>query len=265
MILIYEDLTYKIRKSIFYVHNHIGFGFDEDSYHQGLKDHFSRIGLPYISKHRETLIHRDKKVITFEYDFLVFDLIILELKAVHTRFLPDHFRQIIEYLKFWNKNLGLLINFGFEKAKIERVPFTEKYKKINEQYKYIKNRLSAVETAEITNIRNVILEIYQIHGLGYGENIYYGLINAELEYREISCKIEHDISIFLDGVYLKNFKMPFMLVNKKYIIGIKSLHDDISSYDIARITSYLRKLKLHVGLFLNFGKQQLQIRGVYTN
>ena len=32
MTLLYEDLSYEIRESIYYVHNHIGYGFNEDNY-----------------------------------------------------------------------------------------------------------------------------------------------------------------------------------------------------------------------------------------
>jgi len=39
---------------------------------------------------------------------------------------PGKYFQIISYLKFWKKSLGLLVNFGQEKVKVERVPFAEK-------------------------------------------------------------------------------------------------------------------------------------------
>lgn len=265
MALIYENLSYEIRKAIFYVHNHTGYGFDEDAYHQGLIYHFNRIGLPFKSKYRKPIIHRSKIVATFEFDFLVYDKIILELKAVHSDFLPDHYRQIIEYLKLWQKRLGLLVNFGFELAKIKRVPFTEKNKDINEQYKHFANKLSDSEKKDLAEIRDAILEIFQQHGLGYCEKVYYELLKAEFDYREIPWDINCEVSITLDGEYLKDFSIPFFVLKNKYVVGLKSIYDDISSYDIARMISYLRKLNLKLGFFLNFGKQQLQIRGIYAN
>ena len=77
---------------------------------------------------------------------------------------------------------------------------------ISEDYKHIKDRLSPVERTEIANIRNAILEVYRIVGLGYSDNVYYGLINAELGYRGIPCRFDQEISVFLDDVFLKEFK-----------------------------------------------------------
>ena len=69
MELLYKDLTYEIRKAIFYVHNHIGFGFDEETYHQGLASHFSEIGLPFESKKREVLSYRNRHIATLRVRF----------------------------------------------------------------------------------------------------------------------------------------------------------------------------------------------------
>ena len=264
MTLIYKDLTYEIRKAIFYVHNHIGYGFDEDVYHQGLKSHFKKLGIPFQSKHRETLVHREKAIATFEYDFLVTNLVILELKAIQSNFHPDHQRQILEYLKFWNKNLGLLINFGFELVKIKRFPFEEKERKIDENYDHFKNVLDSQQRKEIATIRDAVLDCYKIHGLGYGDRVYNEIIKVEFDHRNIEWKTDIEIPIYLDELFIKNYKLPFLLVNGKYVVGIKALEDHISSYDVARTISYLRKLKLNLGLFLNFGRHALQINGIFT-
>ena len=65
-------------------------------------------------------------------------------------------------------------------------------------------------------------------------------------------------------LYTQDFQIPFIMVNDKFLIGVKALSDDVSAYDIARTMTYLRKLKMKFGLFLNFGKEELQIRGVYN-
>ena len=61
-------------------------------------------------------------------------------------------------------------------------------------------------------------------------------------YREIPWDINCEVSITLDGEYLKDFSIPFFVVKNKYVVGLKSIYDDICSYDIARMISYLRKL-----------------------
>lgn len=58
----------------------------------------------------------------FLADFIVEDLIIVELKSVE-RVLPVHKKQLLTYLKLADKQLGLLINFNVRLIKhgIDRI------------------------------------------------------------------------------------------------------------------------------------------------
>ena len=57
---------------------------------------------------------------TYTPDFICYEEIILELKAVKD-IAPEHKAQILNYLKASNLKLGLLINFGSHpKAQVER-------------------------------------------------------------------------------------------------------------------------------------------------
>ena len=44
-------------------------------------------------------------------DMVVEDTIIVELKSIET-FQPVHYKQLKTYLKLYNKQVGLLLNFG---------------------------------------------------------------------------------------------------------------------------------------------------------
>lgn len=58
---------------------------------------------------------------TYEPDFICFDKIVLELKAVK-ELADEHRAQVQNYLKATGLRLGLLINFGhYPKAQIERI------------------------------------------------------------------------------------------------------------------------------------------------
>ena len=57
---------------------------------------------------------------TYKPDFICYEEIILELKAVKD-IAPEHKAQILNYLKASNLKLGLLINFGsYPKTQVER-------------------------------------------------------------------------------------------------------------------------------------------------
>lgn len=176
MELRHKKLTGAIIGCVFEVHNEIGVGLDEETYHRGLLECFSIKGIPAISKERKYLIHRDVRVRRFELDLLVFEKIILSLKSIQNDFLQAHYLQIISELKLWKMDLGLLVNFGRPKAEIERIPFNEKEKKIVEDYSTIKGRITKPTRQLLANVREAILFVLETHGLGYGKVVYKDLL-----------------------------------------------------------------------------------------
>lgn len=124
--LIYEDLTHELIGCFFDVHNSLGVGYDERSYHKALERRLQRKGIHHRSKECKALFHRDCKVRKFEEDFITHGKIILELKTRKSGFIRANYVQIISELKLWGMRLGLLVNFGLQKVEIERIPFTEK-------------------------------------------------------------------------------------------------------------------------------------------
>ena len=62
---------------------------------------------------------------TYQPDFICYDRIILELKAV-SRLAPEHRAQLHNYLKATGMTVGYLINFGhYPKVEFERIVKTE--------------------------------------------------------------------------------------------------------------------------------------------
>ena len=57
----------------------------------------------------------------FRADFVCYDKIIVELKAV-SDFCEEHYAQVYNYLKASGFQLGLLINFGKKKLEYQRIP-----------------------------------------------------------------------------------------------------------------------------------------------
>ena len=118
----YEQETYNIIGAAMKVHSELGPGFTEKVYQEALAIEFSERGIPFD---REKEIHATYKGIilkgTFTPDFICYDKIIVELKAVKE--LDDiHRSQAINYAKIAGFNLSLLINFGENSLVKERFP-----------------------------------------------------------------------------------------------------------------------------------------------
>jgi len=260
--LIYEDLTRELIGCFFDVHNSLGVGYDEKDYHKALERRFLKKGINHRSKERKTLLHRGREVREFEADFVSFDKIILELKALQTGFISANYIQIISELKLWEMRLGLLVNFGLQKVEIERIPFSEKPKAIHENYEYVKNVLNENDRIILAKIRDALLYVFEVHGLGYGEVTYRKLVETELDFRQIRYQNRSPIEISYEGEIISVFKMRPLLIENRIVCDIKALNEKIDFYDIAKIQSYLRALGLNIGLIVNFGKAELEIRGI---
>ena len=74
------------------------------------------------------IFYKGEQIGTRRVDFLVDDLISVELKAI-TKLEDVHFAQAINYLEAYNLEIGLLINFGETSLNFKR--FTNKKFKAN--------------------------------------------------------------------------------------------------------------------------------------
>jgi GxxExxY protein len=262
MELIYEDLTRELIGCFFDVHNSLGVGYDEPSYHKALQRRFCKKEIEHRSEERKALLHRARKVREFKADLITFDKIILELKSLQSGFIKPNYVQIISELKLWQMNLGLLVNFGLQKVEIERIPFTEKEKTIHENYDYIRDGMAARDREILVRLRDAILYVFEVHGLGYSDVTYRQIFEKELDFRQIQYQNRTPIELSYDGEIISVFKMKPLLIEKRIICDVKALHEKIDFYDIAKIQSYMRALDLKVGIIINFGKNALEIRGI---
>ena len=120
--IIYKEESYKIVGAAFNVYNILGSGFLEAVYQEALEIEFQRQGIPF-TREKELKIHYNGIELkqTYKADFICYDKIIVELKAVNT--LEDiHRTQVFNYLHATGNKLGLLLNFGCpNELEMERV------------------------------------------------------------------------------------------------------------------------------------------------
>ena len=262
----YEELTYQLRGLIFEARRRLKTGWTEEVYHRGMVQLLQDKSVPFYSKPRKTIVHQGVEVKKFEADLIVWDTIILELKALpFATFAPGHYAQIIHYLKCWDKNLGLLVNFGPTRAQIKRVVWDEPELEIVEDYDSIKSIITDTERVPLRQIRESILDIGRQYGLGYPETMYWKIIAIELAHIGLGCQTHTQITIKWGELDLANFLSDHLLVENSYLLNICSLFEHPPKYEFARTKTYLNSLGLRFGLLINFGKKQLQIYGVSSD
>lgn len=120
--IIHKEESYKIVGSAFNVYNTLGHGFLEAVYQEALEIEFQRQGIPY-EREKELKIQYNGVELkqTYKADFVCFDKIIVELKAVSA--IDDaHRSQVYNYLHATGHKLGLLLNFGYpDELEYERI------------------------------------------------------------------------------------------------------------------------------------------------
>ncbi len=115
-----RDLSYKIVGIAMEVHRKLGYGFLEKVYENVMMVLLRREEIQAKQQAPITVYFEDQIVGDYYADILVEDKIIVELKTVD-RIADVHKAQTLNYLKATGLQLALLLNFGKEKLKYERL------------------------------------------------------------------------------------------------------------------------------------------------
>ncbi len=129
-VLLYKELSYRIRGAAIEVRKNYGPGHKEVLYQRAFAEELSLQGIKY-EREKPIKIYspKTKKIIgSYQPDFIVEDKIIIELKALEQmpRKMID---QLYSYLRNSEYELGFLINFSSGGVDIKRVIYTNDRKK----------------------------------------------------------------------------------------------------------------------------------------
>ncbi|SHK47737.1 GxxExxY protein [Chryseobacterium polytrichastri] len=106
------DLTYKINGACIEVHKILGAGLLESVYHKCLEEEFRLRNINFKSEFKIPIVYKGKEInCDFFCDFLVEDLIVVELKAVSI-LNEIHRAQLLNYINLMKKPKGILVNFN---------------------------------------------------------------------------------------------------------------------------------------------------------
>ena len=116
----YSELTAKIIGCAMRVHSALGNGFQEVIYQRALAIEMTDYGLSFHRELEMPVYYKNQRIGTRRVDFLVEDIIAVELKAL-IQLSEVHLAQAINYLEAYDLEIGLLINFGAKSLQFKRV------------------------------------------------------------------------------------------------------------------------------------------------
>ncbi|PWN08251.1 GxxExxY protein [Rhodohalobacter mucosus] len=105
------------------IHRKLGSGFLEIVYKDAFEYEFNSQNIPF-ERERKYQIRYKSTILPHKFyaDFVVFDKVILEIKAKED-IAPEDMAQTINYLKCSGCKVGLILNFGKSRLDIKRVVF----------------------------------------------------------------------------------------------------------------------------------------------
>ena len=116
-----KDETYKIIGICMEVHKILGKGHSEKVYGDAIEFEFKSNEVKYQRESKFNIYYKEIVLPSYYFaDFVVFDEIILEIKAIQ-ELSSSEIKQTLNYLAASQNKIGLLINFGEDSLKYKRI------------------------------------------------------------------------------------------------------------------------------------------------
>lgn len=121
MDIIQKEEYYKVVGICMEVHRHLGGGLLEIVYKDALEYEFRQNNIPFEREKEYSIEYKDIVLPhKFYADFVVYDDIILEVKAIKD-IIDIHVAQTLNYVKLINGRLGIIANFNSRSLEHKRI------------------------------------------------------------------------------------------------------------------------------------------------
>jgi GxxExxY protein len=121
----YSDITGKIIGAAIEVHKYLGNGFQEVIYQRALAYELREVELNFVREIEQSIFYKElsSPIGTRRADFVVEEKVLVEIKA-QVKLEDVHWAQILNYLRAYKIEVGLLINFGGKSLEFKRFILT---------------------------------------------------------------------------------------------------------------------------------------------
>jgi GxxExxY protein len=259
--MLYEKETYRLRSGLFEVHNEVGVGRSEEAYHQALKLWLQGEDIPFTSKAPHPLLWQGATAIELKPDFVAWDKIVLELKAIPRQFHDEERVQIYDYLKRRNDRLGLMVNMGLDRVHVERIIWDSPPIRVEEKWDYWRDSIQGEPREVGLAVRDLLKEIYAEHGTGYGKEVTTRLIHFALEHSGLSYVVSPICPATYHAREVHRAEADCWIIEDKLLLVFSALFDT-NDFNVRRGLSYMKSLNLRWGIAANFGKRVFHITGL---
>ena len=258
----HKELSYQVLGCAYDAFKTVGVGFNEIMYHKIFHQNLLKRGIEARYKVPFNLNYEGEIIAEFEIDEIIENKLIVELKCIQTDFLPSNYAQILCYLKKTGIKIGLLINFGLHKAIPKRIIYREE--KIPNIEQFDDDFLTKFDQIQLINkIISISHKIDRILGPAFLSKIYKSAFAIELKRNKINYNDQVQIYTEIDGIQFLPFEIDYWLIENSFLLGILAGKEHPGNYNLFRMRTYLKKLKLSHGLIAYWSTKNLQLYGIY--
>jgi len=261
MSLLYEDKTELLMRCLFDVQNEVGLGKREEAYHRACKLWLDESAVPYRSKPPHHLYLAGQKAHTLYPDFVLWDSITVELKAVPRDLEDGELVQIFDYLKCRKDRLGLLVNMGLDRVHPQRIVYEEPEYELTEAWDYWTGHVTGRAREVGIAVHETLRAIFDAHGTGYSSEVVQALILFELRRRGLPLTVSPVAKAFYRGAEVDEWPLDCVVVDDCMLLTFTALFDN-NNFCVDRGLSFLKALGLRWGIAANFGKKAAQFNGL---
>jgi GxxExxY protein len=259
--MLYKKETYLLRSGLFKVQNQVGIGRAEEAYHQAYKIWLRQHDIPFESKPRYGVGFRGDPALSLEPDFVLWDSITLEMKSLSRRIHNEEMVQIFDYLKRRGDRLGIMANMGLSRVKAERIVYDPPPGEWQENMEYWDESLDKVDLRIGFAVRDVVREIYDEHGTGYGGDVTAHLLEFALRMSGFTFVVSPSCRSFYKGQQIHEAPVDCLIIEDRILLVFTALFDS-NDFNVKRGLSFMKSLNVSCGIAVNFGKHALQINGL---
>jgi GxxExxY protein len=252
----YEDLTYAINGCLFTVYNTLGNIWPEEVYKKAVLTEAQSQGLKVERQKEYEVFYFDKRVGSYRLDLLIEDKVIVELKAVPET-TPLHQAQLISYLKGYDKQIGILANFGGSSAQLQTFPNRlEQKTPLKDQFDYDKIKLK--EKDKIKDLLFMANRVLITLGAGYFAQVYRRALHHELKTAGVKFGVTKEVTANYRDEVLGSRDVNFFLLDDLLlsVVAVKIL----DRLTLLKFRNYIKHLGSKRGLIFNFNSTVLDFR-----
>ncbi len=253
--------TERLISGFFAVQNEVGLGRHEEAYHQAYKIWAAEQSLPVLSKPPVPLLIAGREAIVLYPDFVAWDEIIVEMKALPRPLGPSEELQLFDYLRARGARLGLLVNMGLDRVHVERRIYDPPAMQMSEDWSHWASEISGKDREIGMAIRNALRLIYASHRTGYSLAVTEKLVLTSLAVKGLKVLVRPLAKATFRQHTVHESALECFVVEDRFVLTLSAQFDN-NEFNNSLGQSYLRTLDLPWGIAVNFGRTELQINAL---